>query len=801
MPDPSLARGALLGVPWCLLPDKLQTVTSPAASIFAADGPIARALGPDYEPREQQLRMARRVEAAMEGKETLLVEAGTGVGKSFAYLVPAIQRCLGRGETVVVATNTIALQEQLMERDVPLLRGTLGRVSDDLDGGLESPLPCSQGESPPSCASDGGLESPLSCSEGESPPSGFAGERLPPSTTGAGAFQPREDWAGELQACLVKGRGNYLSIRRLKLASARQAKLLPDPAARRSLHVIEEWAYETLDGTLSTLPAVERMGVWDKVQSDSANCMGRKCSHFDECFYQSARRVMERSQLLICNHALFFSDLALRAKGVGFLPKYDHVILDEAHGVEDVAAEHFGLSLSEGRVMHLLSTLYQPRTRRGYLANLDTLHTDTEAVARGIELVGRAEQASRAFFESLIDLERSSGVRNGRVHEARAVANPLTPAMNDLAMRLRSLREETRNEQDRFELAAYIERAVSIADVAEAWVEQTAEECVYWIEAKQPGGDGGAGYGGVRVKIAASPIDVAPLLEKYLFSGDHSTVLTSATLATRTVQEDEPTERAETAFAYAMGRLGCEGAHTLQLGSPFAYARQVEVMIDRTMPLPSGSGRGRRGGAGGGWGAAQVEAQFGHRAPSYEEALAERIVRHAGETGGGAFVLFTSFRTLHTVADMVAGRLEEEGLLLLVQGRDGSRGEILGRFRESDRAVLFGAASFWQGVDVRGRSLRNVIITRLPFEPPDRPLTEARIERIRDRGGDPFREDSLPRAVIRFKQGFGRLIRSSTDTGRVVILDPRVLSTGYGRKFMAALPEGVRTEVIHTFTE
>ncbi len=737
-------------------------MTSPAASIFDADGPIARALGPDYEPREQQLRMASRVEAAMERKETLLVEAGTGVGKSFAYLVPAIQRCLGRGETVVVATNTIALQEQLMERDIPLLRGTI-EVADE--------------ESEAYVAAD----------------NADSADGMTPGT-----------WTGELRACLVKGRGNYISIRRLKLASARQAKLLSDPAARRSLHVIEDWAYETTDGSLSTLPAVERMGVWDKVQSDSPNCMGRKCSHFDECFYQSARRVMERSQLLICNHALFFSDLALRAKGVGFLPKYDHVILDEAHGVEDVAAEHFGLSLSEGRVMHLLSTLYQPRTRRGYLANLQNLHTDGEAVARGIELVGRAERASREFFESLIEVERSSGARNGRVHEARAVANPLTPAMNDLALRLRSLREETKNEPDRFELAAYIERAVSIADVAEAWVEQTAEQCVYWIEAKQPGGsggDGGAGYSGVRVKIAASPIDVAPLLEKYLFSGDHSTVLTSATLATRTVHEDEPTERAETAFAYAMGRLGCEGAHTLQLGSPFEYARQVEVIIDRTMPLPSGSGRGRRGGGGGGGSGALVEAEFGHRAPSYEEALAARIVQHAGETGGGAFVLFTSFRTLHTVADMVAGRLEEEGLPLLVQGRDGSRGEILGRFRESDRAVLFGAASFWQGVDVRGRSLRNVIITRLPFEPPDRPLTEARIERIRDRGGDPFREDSLPRAVIRFKQGFGRLIRSSTDTGRVVILDPRVLSTGYGRKFMAALPEGVRTEVIHAVNE
>ncbi|QKK07812.1 MAG: helicase [Planctomycetota bacterium] len=713
--------------------------------ILDSGGPVARALGPDYEPRQPQLRMTEAVAAAMEARETLLVEAGTGVGKSFAYLVPAIDRCLSRGETVVVATNTIALQEQLMERDIPLLQSTIAALDDESDGPLESPPP------------------------------------------GAGS------WAGDLRACLVKGRGNYVSIRRLKLASSRQDKLLSDPAARRSLHVIEDWAYDTSDGSLSTLPPLERMGVWDKVQSDSSNCMGRKCSHYDECFYQSSRRVMERSQLLICNHALFFSDLALRARGVGFLPKYDHVILDEAHGVEDVAAEHFGLSLSEGRVNHLLSTLFQSRSRRGYLANLQNLHNDGEAVGRAIELVARAERASRDFFESMVSLEQSSGVRNGRVHEPRAVANPLTPAMNDLAMRLRSLREDTKNEPDRFELAAYIERAVSIADVAEAWVEQTAEHCVYWIEVRRPGRDGEAGYAGVRVTIAASPIDVAPLLDKYLFSAEHSTVLTSATLATRTVRDDEPTEHAETAFAYTIGRLGCEGARTLQLGSPFEYARQVEVYVDRTMPAPSGGSRGGR--------AQQSRSSsplFGHQPQSYEGALTERIVRHVRETGGGAFVLFTSFSTLYKVADMARVPLADEDLPLLVQGRDGSRTEILRQFRESDRAVLFGAASFWQGVDVRGRSLRNVIITRLPFEPPDRPLTEARIERIRDRGGDPFKEDSLPRAVIRFKQGFGRLIRSSSDTGRVVILDPRVLTTGYGKAFMNALPAGVRTEVIHS---
>jgi ATP-dependent DNA helicase DinG len=694
------------------------------AAILGLDGPIARALGPEYEPREQQLRMAERVAGAMERKETLLVEAGTGVGKSFAYLVPAIQRCLGRGETVVVATNTIALQEQLIERDIPLLRATLEPVA-----------------------------------EGEAP----------------------GEWAGDLRACLVKGRGNYVSIRRLKLASARQDKLLTDASARRSLHIIEEWAYDTTDGTLSTLPTVERMGVWDKVQSDSTNCMGRKCPHYEQCFYQSARRAMEKSHLLICNHALFFSDLALRAKGVGFLPQYHHVILDEAHCVEDVAAEHFGLSLSEGRVNHLLATLYQARTQRGYLANLMNLHSDTESVERAIALVRRCEQASRDYFEALLNLERSSGVRNGRVREARAVPNPLTPAMNDLGMRLRSLREDTKNEADRFELAAYIERAVSIADVAEAWVEQTAEQCVYWIEAREPGEDGARGYQGLRVSIAASPVDVAPLLDKYLFSREHSVILTSATLATRTVRTDEPTEHAETAFAHTIGRLGCEGAHTLQLGSPFEYARQVEVFVDRSMPSPSGSrSAGPRGGAA--------------PTPSYEQSLAERILHHTRATEGGAFVLFTSFATLNKVAGLARPDLEFDGYPLFCQGQDGPRSEILRQFRDHDRAVLFGAASFWQGVDVRGRALRNVIITRLPFEPPDRPLTEARIERIQDRGGDPFKEDSLPRAVIRFKQGFGRLIRSSQDTGRVVILDPRVLTTGYGRSFLNALPEGVRVQ-------
>ncbi len=675
----------------------------PARDLLTDTGPIASTLGGRFESRPEQLAMADAVAQAMSAGSVSMIEAGTGVGKSFAYLLPAIERIIASNQTVVVATNTIALQEQLITKDLPLLEQALG-------------------------------------------------DRL-----------YSEEGKAKLRPILVKGRGNYLSVRRLKLASQRAETLLSDAASRRSLRVIEDWAYDTEDGTRSTLPELERPGIWDRVQSDSGNCMGRRCPNNEQCFYQNARREMERANLLICNHALFFSDLALRSQDVGFLPKYDHVILDEAHCVEDVAADHFGLSLTQGRVSHLLTGLYHGRTRKGYLAQLTRLGIDLDLVNRAVELVGEAEEASRLFFDDLIDLSRQPDVRNGRIRRADAIANPLTPAMNDLALRLRRLREETTSEADRFELNAFAMRAAEIGDAAEALVAQTAEKSCYWVEVSHRQG------GPPRVTLSCSPIDVAPLLREHLFK-EQCVILTSATLATRTIDDDEPTERAETAFAHAISRLGCEGATTLQLGSPFDHAAQVELHIDRTMPEP----------------------QKGEMEPAYLQELVSRIHDHIVATDGGAFVLFTSFRLLYAVADMLEEPLSSLGMSVFTQGRGGSRSVILDGFRSTERGVLFGAASFWQGVDVQGDTLRNVIITRLPFDPPDRPLTEARLERISERGGNPFMEDSLPRAVIRFKQGFGRLIRSKTDTGRVVVLDPRIATKRYGKLFLKALPEGTR---------
>ena len=657
----------------------------PVANLLAPDGPIARRLS-GFEARPQQIEMATAVEQALKSGERLFVEAGTGTGKSFAYLLPAIARLLERREEkIVICTHTISLQEQLMDKDLPLLRAVV---------------------------------------------------------------------PDEFTAVLVKGRANYLSKRRLRLAIERETRLLADDTERHSLQEIEKWAASTNDGTLATLPQLKRPAVWDHVQSESGNCMGRRCPTHDECFYQSARRRMENADVLVCNHALFFSDLALRMRGAGFLPPYRHVILDEAHTVEDVAAEHFGLRVSEGRVRHLLRMLLSERTNRGVLASLATTADGDPALRDALSARQRTETAANAFFDDLHAWRSISAHASGRMVGPEVVDNPLTPAMKELASTLKLLRAKSTNETEEMELGSLAVRATEVAESASVLMEQAIEGCVYWVDAL-PARRGRRDRGSVTVACAA--VDVGPILREQLFGREGSVICTSATLATG------PDD-----FSLVTQRLGAEAPITLQVGSPFDFVRQMRVFVDPHMPEP--------------------------RDPAYQDRLADRIVEQVRATDGGAFVLFTSNAAMSAAAKLARPGLEAAGHQVLVQNETGARSLVLQRFRDDDRSVLFGVTSFWQGVDVRGQGLRNVIITRLPFDVPDRPIVQARHEMIEERGGKPFFEDQVPRAVIRFKQGIGRLIRSSEDTGRVVVLDPRIVTKGYGRMFQAALPDGVEVE-------
>jgi len=638
-------------------------------AMFSETGGLSAS--PDFEFRPEQQQMAMHVAEALEDRHVLCAEAGTGVGKSLAYLLPAAKYALESGRKAVISTHTINLQEQLISKDIPLANKIMG---------------------------------------------------------------------GGLKAALLKGRGNYVCPLRLRRAMDQTGDLF-STSEGEELKAIWDWAEGTNDGTRSDLDFQPSSKVWSQVCSEGSVCTLRTCGKNGNCFYQKARKQMEEAHVVVLNHTLFFSLFALGELAdddSGYLFPDDFVIFDEAHTLEHVAAVQLGLMQSHAGLKFDIQRLYNPKNRKGLLRALRH--------AGSMKAAERAIEAADEFYDSI-----SHQVKFGQYSKEFRVRNP-DFVENTLAEPLRQLWVEVENcadalEKDsttRSELMDGARRMREIHAGIRIFLDQEDDDSVYWVQK--------GGREGDLLSIHAAPVRVADRLRRMMFGPGRTCIMTSATLGTGDEQ-----------LTYFRNRVGAENSVAVKIGSPFNYKEQMKIYVIKSMPDPSHD--------------------------DYEKALVHWIGRVLKYTEGKAFVLFTSYRLMRSVAETMEDFFFDNDWRLLVQGDGTPRHKMVEIFRKDINSVLFGTDSFWAGVDVPGEALSNVIVTRIPFAVPDHPLVASRLEAIEADGGNSFVEYSVPEAVLKLRQGVGRLIRTKKDSGMVVLLDNRVVNKPYGKTFLSSLPD------------